>query len=109
MRHSARPFIRTAAGSAIGGGGDAGELHSVIDEAEAEPFGDALLQRLELVVDELDDVAALNVDQMVMVRFRRLVVARAAVAELVPLGDSGFLEQANGAVASSNRDVGVTR
>src|SRR3954467_8544807 len=98
MRHSARPFIRTAAGSAIAGEGDAVELHSVIDEAEAEPFGDALLQRLELVVDELDDVAGFDVDQMIMVRFRRRFVARAAVAELVPLEDSGFLEQANGAV-----------
>ena len=46
--------------------GDAVELHAVVDEAEAELLGDALLQRLELVVDELDDLAGLDVDQMVV-------------------------------------------
>jgi hypothetical protein len=40
----------------------------VIDEAEAELLGDLALQRLELVVDELDDVAGLDVDQMVVMR-----------------------------------------
>ena len=38
----------------------------MVDEAEAELLGDPLLQRLELVVDELDDVAGLDVDQMVV-------------------------------------------
>ena len=39
----------------------------MIDEAEAEPLGDPLLQRFQFVVDELDDVAGLDVDQMVVV------------------------------------------
>ena len=42
----------------------------MVDEAEAELFGDALLQHLELIIDELDDVAGFDVDQMVVVRFR---------------------------------------
>ena len=46
--------------------GDAVELHAVVDEAEAELLGDPPLQRLELLVDELDDLAGLDVDQMVV-------------------------------------------
>ena len=40
----------------------------MVDEAEAEPLGNALLQRLQLVVDELDDVARIDVDKMIVVR-----------------------------------------
>src|SRR5438128_1760475 len=64
--------------------GDAVQLHAVIDEAEAELLGDALLKRFELVIDEFDDVAGLNVDQMIVVGFRRRFVARSPIAELVP-------------------------
>src|SRR6478735_6335086 len=84
-RRAARPLRRALSGSAIAVEGDAVQLHAVVDEAEAELFGDALLQQLELVVGELDHVSGLDVDQMVVMRFRRSFVARAAVAELVPL------------------------
>ena len=89
--------------------GDAVQLHAMVDEAEAELLGDPLLQRLELLVDELDDLAGLDVDQMVVMRVRRGFVARAAVAELVALEDSGLLEQADGAVDRGDRDLGVDR
>ena len=46
--------------------GDAVELHAMVDEAKAELLGDPFLQRFELIVDELDDVAGLDVDQMVV-------------------------------------------
>ena len=42
-------------------------------------------------------------------RFRRGFVARAAVAELVPLEDAGLLEQAHGAVDGGDRDVRIDR
>ena len=93
------------AGLAVAVEGDAVKLHAVVDEAEAELLGDPLLQRLELVVDELDDIAGLDVDQMVVMAFGRRFVARAAVAELVPLEDAGLLEQADGAVDGRDRDV----
>ena len=89
--------------------GDAVELHAMVDEAEAELLGDPLLKHLELLVDELDDLAGLDVDQMVVMRFRRGLVARAAVAELVALEDSRFLEQADRAVDGGDRDVGIDR
>ena len=80
----------------------------MVDQAEAELLGDPLLQRLQLVVDELDDVAGLDVDQMVVMAFRRGLVARAAVAEIVALEDARFLEQADGAVDGGDRDAGST-
>ena len=40
---------------------------------------------------------------------RHRFVARAAVAELVPLEDSGLLEQAHGAIDGGDRDIGIDR
>src|SRR5688572_14057045 len=54
---------------------DAVQLHPVIDEPEAELLGDPALERFELLVDEFDDVPRLDVDQMVVMRFRRRLVA----------------------------------
>src|SRR3954452_3553082 len=79
----------------------------MVDEAEAELLRDALLQLLQLVVDELDDVSRLNVDQMVVVAFRGCLVARASVAELVPLEYPRFLEQAHGPVNGRDRNVRI--
>ena len=105
MRAAARAASRRGCGLAVAVEGDAVKLHAVVDEAEAELLGDPLLQRLELLVDELDDVAGLDVDQMVVVGLRRRFVARAAVAEIVALEDARFLEQADGAVDGGDRDV----
>ena len=66
MRRTARPFGRTAGASAVAAEGDAVELHAMVNQTEAKLLGDALLKRLEFVVDELNDVAGLDVDQMVM-------------------------------------------
>ena len=96
-------------GSAVAVERDAVELHAVVDEAEAELLGDPPLEHLQLLVDELDDLAGLDVDQMVVMGVRRRFVARAAVAELVPLEDARLLEQADGAVDGGDRDVGVDR
>src|SRR6476646_1563141 len=98
MRTTARGRSRARCGLAIAIEGDAVELHPVIDEAVAELFGDALLQGFKFVVDELDDLACLDIDQMVVVVVRNRFVAGATVAELVPLEDAGFLEQADRAV-----------
>ena len=81
----------------------------MVDEAEAELLGDPLLKHLELLVDELDDLAGFDVDQMIVMRVRRRFVARAAVAELVALEDAGFLEQADRPVDGGDRDVRVDR
>src|SRR5213075_2673206 len=66
-----RSPISRREGLAIAVEGDAVKLHAMVDEAETEAFGDALLKRLQLVVDELDHLARLDVDQMVVVAFGR--------------------------------------
>ena len=88
---------------------DAVELHAMIDEAKAELFGDALLERFQLIVDELDHVAGLHVDQMVVMGFRRRFVAGSAVSELMALENASFLEQAHGPVDRRNGDVRINR
>ena len=57
----------------------------------------------------LDDVSGFDVDQMIVMTFRRGFVAGAAVAEIVPLEDAGLLEQADGAVDGGDRDAGIDR
>src|SRR5215213_902388 len=96
MRRTARPFRRAFVSLAIAIEGDAVELHAMIDEAKAELFGDALLEHFQLIVDELDHVAGLHVDQMVVMGFRRRFVAGSAVSELMGLENASFLEQAHG-------------
>ena len=61
----------------------------MIDETEAEPFGDAALQLLQLVVVELDDLARFDVDQMVVMFLGLGFVARAAAVEVVAGKDAG--------------------
>ena len=65
IRRTARAFRRTPSALAIER--HSVQLHPVVDEAEAEFLGDPFLKHLELVVDELDDVASFDVDQMVVV------------------------------------------
>ncbi len=50
----------------------------MVDQPEAEPFGDRLLQPLDLLVAELDDLAGPQVDQVVVVLVGDGLVARAA-------------------------------
>ena len=82
MRRTARAFRRTFASLAIAIEGDAVELHPMIDQAKTEPFGDSLLQCFKFIVDELDHVAGLDVDEMVVVRFGCGLVTRTPIAEL---------------------------
>src|SRR5579864_2763742 len=108
MRSTARPFSFTSF-LPVAIESYPVELHPVIDEAEAELFGNPLLELLELVVDELDDVSGLDVDQMVVVGFRSCLVARTAIAEFMALENSGFLEEAHRPVDRRDRDVGIDR
>ena len=60
----ARAIGRDGCGSALAVAveRDAVKLHPMIDEAEAELLGDPPLQRFKLLVDELDDLAGLDID-----------------------------------------------
>jgi len=57
------------------------------DEPVAGLLRDLPLQFLDLVVVELHDLSALDIDQVIVVLVRRLLVARPAIAEIV-LGEA---------------------
>ncbi len=84
-------------GSVLAIEADAVKLHPVIDQPIAELLGNLPLQCLQLGIDEFDDLAGFDVDQVVVVRFGRGFIARAAIAEIVPVEDadsSAHLEKA---------------
>src|SRR5688572_25887096 len=69
------------------GEGNGIELQAVVHQAVAEAAGDFGLKRLDLLGAELDHVAGLEVDEVVVVPLRGVLVARAAVAEVEPFDD----------------------
>jgi hypothetical protein len=71
--------------------------------------GDLGLQFLDLFGRELDHLAVAQIDQMVVVAVAHLLVARAALAEIVSLDDAGVLEQLYRAVDRRDRDLVVDR
>ena len=81
----------------------------MIDELVAEPPGDGFLQLLDLAVDELDHLAGLHVDQVVVVRLPMLLVPRAAVTEVVAGDDPRLFEQADGPVDRGDLNVRIDR
>ncbi len=58
---------------------------------------------------ELDHAARFDVDQMVVVRVARRLVARPPALEIVALDDARFLEQADRPVDGRDRDARVER
>ena len=77
------------------------------DELEAEFARDAILQRLDRLVAELDDASAFHIDEMVVVAARSLLVASALVAEVVALEDAFLGEQLQRAIDGRQRDMPV--
>ena len=79
----------------------------MVDEAESQLLGDLPLQALDHLVFELDHAAGLQIDQVVVVVARHLLVARPAVAEIVPSQDVGLLEQPDSAIDRGDADARV--
>ena len=79
-------------------------VETVIDKLVAQLPRDRFLQLLDLFIDEFHHLAGLQVDQVIVVLVPDFLVARATVAEVVPLDDAGFLEQAHGAVDRCQRN-----
>src|SRR5579863_1833116 len=72
---------------------DAVQFQPVIDQFVTELAGDLGLQLLDLLGGEFDHLAVTQVDQMVVVAVAHLLVAGAALAEIMPFDDTGVLEQ----------------
>src|SRR5579875_85023 len=85
------------------------ELQAVADKDIAELIGHRFLQFFDLLVAEFDHLAGLQVDQMVVMSARHLLVARAAVAEIVTRQDARLFKQAHGAVDGGDADARIDR
>src|SRR5258708_16450356 len=67
------------------------ELQPVVDELVAELLGDGFLQGLDLGVHQLHDLAGLHVAQTVVALVGVLLIAGAAVSEVVAGGEAPAL------------------
>src|SRR3954452_5864331 len=83
------------------------QFQPVIDQLVAELAGDLGLQLLDFLGGELDHLAVSQIDQVVVVAVGHLLVARPALAKIMPLDDPGILEQLDGAVHGRDRDLVV--
>src|SRR5829696_9134585 len=70
---------------------DAIQFQPMIDQLVTELAGDLGLQFLDLLGGELDHLAVAQIDQVIVVAVGHLLVARPALAEIVPLDDPGVL------------------
>ena len=67
LRTAARSWELSDGALAVAVERDAVQLHPMVNEPEAELLGNPPLKRLQLFVDELDDVSRLHVDQVIVV------------------------------------------
>ena len=79
----------------------------MVNQTVAELFGNLALECLQFRIDEFDDFACLNVDQMIVVSLGRGFITGAAIAEIVAIEDPGLFEQPHGTIDRGNRNPGV--
>ncbi len=77
------------------------------DQLEAEFLRNALLQALDFLVAELDDVAGLDIDEMIVVLARGFLEAHTASTEVVARNDSLAGQKTNGAIDGGERNAGI--
>ena len=87
--------------------GNCVEFQPVPDQPESEILGDSLLQALDLLVLEFCDPPRLDVDQMVMVLVRDLLVTGAAISEVVSFQDVRRLEKTDRPINGGDADARV--
>jgi hypothetical protein len=80
------------------------ELEPMTNQLVPERIGNLLLKLLNGLIAELNDVAAVDVDKMIMVLGRDLLVTGTPIAEVMTIENIGFLEQFDRAVNRGNRD-----
>ena len=88
-------------------GRNAVKFKPVVDEAEAQLFGNAPLQFLQLRVDEFDHIAGFDIDEVIVVRFRSRLIARTSVAKIMPFENAGFFEQPDRTIYGGDRNAGI--
>ncbi len=79
----------------------------MINEPIAELFGDLALELFQLFIDKFDDLAGLDIDQVIMMFIGSRFIPRTAIAKIMALKNTGFLEQADCPVNRGDRDPTV--
>lgn len=79
----------------------------MIDQAVPQPLGNDPLQRLKLRIDEFDDLAAFDIDQVIVMGFGRGFITRATIAEIVTVKNSGLFEQPYRAIDCRDGNLGI--
>src|SRR5579862_8421019 len=77
------------------------------DQIVAELFGDEMLQLFYFIIAKLDHPAALQVDQVVVMRAGHLFVSRTAVAKIVPSQYVSLFKEAYGAINRGDADMRI--
>ena len=80
------------------------KLQSVIDETIAQLAGDGFLEAFDFLIDEFNDLAGAQINQMIMVIVTGFFIAGPAIPEIMTLDNAGFLEQANRPVHRRQRN-----
>ena len=79
----------------------------MIDQPITQLFGNLPLQGFEFGIDEFDDLTAFDIDKVIVVRFGGGFVTGAAIAEIMPVKNAGFLEQPYRAVDRGDRNARI--
>ena len=67
----------------------------MVNETVAEALCNDFLQRFQLGVDEFNNFAGLDVDEVIVMRLWRRFIARAPVTKIVAVQYARFFEQAD--------------
>ena len=79
----------------------------MVNQAIAKLFRDLALQGFKLWIDEFDDLASFDIDQVIVVRFRGGFIAGAAIAKIVAIENARLFEQPHRAIDSRDRNAWV--
>ncbi len=79
----------------------------MINQPIAQLLGNLALECFQLRIDEFDDFAGFNINQMIVMSLWRCFVASAAIAEIVALKDPRLLKQPHCTIDGSDRNAGV--
>ena len=80
------------------------ELQPMANKFVTQRIRNLLLNFFNGLVAELNDVATIDIDEMIMVLSRHLFVTSTTIAKVVAIKDIGFLKQLNRTVYRRNRD-----
>src|SRR5258708_4067683 len=100
-------ILVTWAALALAAAGHRVKFKPVPDQIVAKLLGDEMLQLFYFIIAKLDHAAALQVDEVVVMRAGHLLVTRSAITKIVTRQYVSFFKQPNGAVNRGDADMRV--